>query len=48
MPDAGVTVAVNVTDTPEFDGVPDDISAVLVFTFVLAFTTCATMPALPL
>ena len=38
-PDDGVTVAVNVTGWPTKDGVPDDVSEVVVVTAWLPFTT---------
>ena len=38
VPDAGVTVDVNVTDCPEFDGFAEEVRAVEVFVF--ATTPC--------
>ena len=40
VPDAGVTVAVKVTDCPKVEGFCEDARAVVVFTLVAAFTIC--------
>ena len=49
VPDAGVTVTVNVTDCAEFEGFGAEISAVDVFVFATAFTICESgVEALPL
>ena len=40
VPEAGVTVAVNVTDCPEVEGFKEEIRPVVVVTFAAALTVC--------